>query len=163
MATSMESRPGLLERCPNRRKFAQAHWKFAQATVEIRTKSRKFAQIIWKSDQMWAGFLATPVGNPPALGRVPPFPPFLGGPLCPTAHRRRRHTDGGLLRASLDATLPARHARFAGRRGGLRCARRFFARRHEDDTKPRVSRRDDRRENGFSALSVARTIWETAT
>ena len=84
MASSMESRPGLLEMCPNRRKFAQAQWKFAQATVEIHMSYRKFAQIRWKSDQMWAGFLATQVGNPPALGRVPPFPPFLGGPLRET-------------------------------------------------------------------------------
>ena len=30
------------------------------------------------------------------------------------AHRRRRQTDGGLLRASLDATPPAGRARFVG-------------------------------------------------
>ena len=34
--------------------------------------------------------------------------------LCPIAHRRRRQTDGGLPPASLDATLPARRAGFAG-------------------------------------------------
>ena len=78
-ASPMESRPRLLEMFPNRRKFAQAHWKFAQATVEIHMSYRKFAQIRCQSDQMWAGFLATQVGNPPALGRVPPFPPVPGG------------------------------------------------------------------------------------
>ena len=40
MASSMESRPGLLEMCPNRREFAQAHWKFDQVT--------------WKFDQVLA-------------------------------------------------------------------------------------------------------------
>ena len=51
MASSMESRPGLLEMCPNRRKFAQAHWKFDQARE---AGQLPLDQVIWKFDQVLA-------------------------------------------------------------------------------------------------------------